>query len=94
MYSDYGAIKQFLPLAQQSQQLFGVVDYRGEDINIEAGVGFGLTPASDRLVFKLMVSRDLYTPPKPNEARVQLQNSKLPLGNPPAFLPASIDFIR
>ena len=77
-YSDYGVVRQFLPLSQQSQQIFGVVDYRTDDFNIEAGVGFGLTPASDRLVVKLMVSRDLYTPLKTNAARGPLQNAKLP----------------
>jgi hypothetical protein len=28
-------------------------------INIEAGVGFGLTSSSDRVTLKLMLSRDL-----------------------------------
>jgi hypothetical protein len=94
VYSDYGAIRQFLPFEQQSQQLFGVVDYKSEDFNIEAGVGFGLTPASDRVVIKLMVSRDLYKPPqKPNETRAQLQNSKLSSGNIP-LAPLSADFIH
>jgi len=92
-YSDYGAVKQFLPFSQQSQQLFGVIDYKSEDFNIEAGVGFGLTPASDRLVFKLMVSRDLYKPPqKSNETRAQLQTSKLPFGNAPFALSPLPDF--
>ena len=84
LYSDYGAIKGFLPFDQQSQQLFGAVDYKTEQFNIEAGLGFGLTPASDRLVVKLMISRDLYKPTqKPSEARVQLQTQKLPLGSLP-----------
>jgi hypothetical protein len=56
VYSDYGPLKHMLSTDQQSQQLFGVVDYKGDDINIEAGVGFGLTPASDRWVVKLMIS--------------------------------------
>lgn len=60
LYSDYGPIKRFVAADQQSHQLFGVVDYKSELINIEAGIGFGLTPASDRLVVKLMLSRDLY----------------------------------
>jgi hypothetical protein len=64
VYSDYGPLKHMLSTDQQSQQLFGVVDYKGDDINIEAGVGFGLTPASDRWVVKLMISRDLYKPPQ------------------------------
>ena len=62
-HSDFGVIKRFLAPDQQSQQLFGVVDYKGETINVEAGLGFGLTPTSDGLVVKLMLSRDLYTPP-------------------------------
>jgi hypothetical protein len=60
LYSDYGELRHFLPADQQSQQLFGVVDYKSELVNIEAGIGFGLTSASDRVVVKLMVSRDLY----------------------------------
>ena len=64
-YADYGVIKHFLPADQQSQQLFGVIDYKGEQFNVEAGLGFGLTTASDRLVAKIMLSRDLYKPDKP-----------------------------
>ena len=58
-YADFGVIEHFLPAAQQSQQLFGVIDYKGEPFDVEAGLGFGLTAASDRLVAKLMLSRDL-----------------------------------
>ena len=61
-YADYGPIKHFLSADQQSQQLFGVIDYKGEPFNVEAGLGFGLTAGSDRLVAKIMLSRDLYTP--------------------------------
>jgi hypothetical protein len=53
--SDFGVIKHFLAPDQQSQQLFAVVDYKGEPINVEAGLGVGLTPASDGLVVKLML---------------------------------------
>ena len=48
---------------QQSLQLFGVVDYKGEPFNVEAGLGYGMTAASDRWVAKLMLSRDLNPPP-------------------------------
>jgi hypothetical protein len=58
-YADFGVIQHFLAADQQSQQLFGVVDYKGDPFDIEAGLGFGLTGASDRLVAKLMLSRDL-----------------------------------
>ncbi|SHN69453.1 hypothetical protein [Bradyrhizobium erythrophlei] len=76
VYSDYGPLKHFVPTEQQSQQLFGVIDYKGADFNIEAGVGFGLTPASDRWVVKLMISRDLYKPPQNVKKDYSLQAAK------------------
>jgi cytochrome c len=39
--------------------LFGVVDRSWKGWDIEAGVGVGLTDATDRLTLKLIVSRDL-----------------------------------
>ena len=68
-YADLGVLHHFDPLSEQSHQLFAVVDYKGEPFNIEAGLGFGLTPASDGLVAKLMISRDLYTPENPAKSR-------------------------
>jgi len=58
-YADFGVIQHFLPANQQSQQLFAVVDYKGKLLNVEAGLGFGLTAGSDGVVAKLMLSRDL-----------------------------------
>jgi hypothetical protein len=39
--------------------MYGVIDYSGEPFDIEAGVGFGLTSASDDITLKLILSRDL-----------------------------------
>lgn len=64
-YADLGVLRRFDPLNQESHQLFAVIDYRGEPFNVEAGLGFGLTAASDALVAKLMISRDLITPDNP-----------------------------
>jgi hypothetical protein len=58
-YADFGPVKKFLPGSEQSHQLFAVMDYSGEPFDIEAGVGFGLTNASDHLTLKLILSRDL-----------------------------------
>ena len=41
-----------------------MLDYATKLLNIEAGVGFGLTSASDKLTVKLMLSRDLNSRPK------------------------------
>ena|ERR1700733_2707429 len=42
-----------------AHQLFAVADYTGQPVDIEAGIGFGLTNATDDLTLKLIVSRDL-----------------------------------
>lgn len=58
-YADLGEVRRFLPGKEQTHQLFGVVDYSGKPFDVEAGVGFGLTPASDKVTLKLILSRDL-----------------------------------
>lgn len=58
-YSDYGPLSQLESWNQQSHQLFGVIDHHGKFLDVEFGVGFGLTDASDQLTFKLILSRDL-----------------------------------
>lgn len=59
-YDDFGPLRGFLPSAQQQHQLFAVLDYDAKPWSIEAGVGVGLTGATDGLVFKLILSRDLH----------------------------------
>jgi hypothetical protein len=61
-YDDFGPVRGFLPAGQQVHQLYAVVDRTGGLFDIEAGVGFGLTDASDRLTLKLILSRDLNKP--------------------------------
>jgi len=58
-YDDFGPLRGFLPPSQQQHQLFGVLDYGGKPWSIEGGVGVGLTNATDHLVLKLILSRDL-----------------------------------
>jgi len=59
-YADYGPFSNMYSPHEQSHQLFGVVDYGlGWGMDLEAGVGFGLTDASDNTTFKLILSRDL-----------------------------------
>ena len=56
-YADYGPLHQFLPAGEQSHQLYAVVDHTSKRFDLEAGVGFGLNGASDKVTLKLMVSR-------------------------------------
>jgi len=58
-YADYGPLGQFYTSDRQVHQLYAVVDRGGNALDIEFGVGFGLTDASDKLTLKLLVSRDL-----------------------------------
>ena len=58
-YSDFGPLKNFGPISDQSHEIWGVFDHSGKVIHIEAGAGVGVTGGADRLTLKLMVSRDL-----------------------------------
>ena len=58
-YADYGPLHKFLPAGEQSHQLYAVIDHTGKTYNIEAGIGFGLNSASDRVTLKFMITRDL-----------------------------------
>jgi len=58
-YADFGQFAGFDTLPNQSQTLFGVVDFKQEDeYNIEFGVGHGFTQHSDDVTVKLMVGLD------------------------------------
>jgi hypothetical protein len=58
-YADFGPVHQFRSGNQQTHQLYGVVDHNAKALDIEAGVGFGLTDASDKITLKLILARDL-----------------------------------
>ena len=59
-YADLGPLHKFNAVSDQSHQIYGVVDHTTKfGLDIEAGVGFGLTDASDKFTVKLILSRDL-----------------------------------
>jgi hypothetical protein len=61
-YADYGPVKQFMPGSEQSHSLWAVVNHPSKAVDVEFGIGFGLTSATDKVTLKLMVSRDLNHP--------------------------------
>jgi hypothetical protein len=64
-YADVGPLRHFNTPNDQFHEVWAVFDHNGKGLNIEAGVGVGVTGGADRLTFKLMLSRDLKTrPPK------------------------------
>ena len=62
-YADYGPISGFYSPGQQVHQLYGVVNHNFGTVEIEAGVGIGLTDATDRVALKLLVIHDLNKKP-------------------------------
>ena len=58
-YADCGPLHQFLPLKDQFHEVWATVDRASKFLNVEAGIGFGITGGADKLTFKLMVNHDL-----------------------------------
>ena len=82
-YSDFGKIGNFLPLQQQSQQLYAVTDFKVKEVDVELGVGYGFTPGSDRLIFKAIIGYAFPVPGnnKDNDSGSS-QNTPLAMGTP------------
>jgi len=59
-YADYGPVHDMYGSSDQVHQIYGVVDWSAKGFDFEAGVGVGITEASDKLTFKLIVARDLH----------------------------------
>jgi len=68
-YADYGTLRNFYGLQGQTHQIWAVTDFSSKTVNVEAGIGFGLTSASDKLTLKLILSRDLNSKPWPPSRR-------------------------
>jgi hypothetical protein len=54
-YSDFGPIGNFPRLADQQHTLFAVTDFKLGVMDVNFGVGYGLTPSSDRFVIKTIL---------------------------------------
>jgi hypothetical protein len=54
-YADMGSIGNFPKLADQQHTLFAVTDFKLGVMDVNFGVGYGLTPGSDRLVIKTIL---------------------------------------
>jgi hypothetical protein len=54
-YSNFGKIGDFPKFADQQHTLFAVTDFKLGVFDVDFGVGYGLTPASDRWVVKTII---------------------------------------
>ncbi len=65
-YDSFGPLNGFLPASQQFHEIWTTMDYGGKKffgLSVESGIGYGLTPGSDAITLKLMLSRDLNEKP-------------------------------
>jgi hypothetical protein len=58
-YTDLGRPGSFLPFEQQSHQVFAVVDFKIGVVDVDFGIGHGLTDGSDRWVAKTILTYEL-----------------------------------
>ena len=54
-YADFGEIGNFAKFSDQQHTLFAVTDFKLGVFDVDFGVGYGLTPASDRWVIKTII---------------------------------------
>ena len=58
-YADVGPLRGFEPWNEQQHAIYAVVDFKVGRFDIDAGIGYGLTPNSDRVMAKMIISTDL-----------------------------------
>jgi hypothetical protein len=58
-YADYGPLHGFYGGSDQSHMIFGVVNHTFKFLEVEAGVGVGVTSATDKVTMKLLLIKDL-----------------------------------
>jgi hypothetical protein len=65
-YSDLGPIGDIPSFSRQQHQLFSTVDFKVGEVNVDFGIGYGLTSGSDRLVAKMILEYAFPVPGKSN----------------------------
>jgi hypothetical protein len=58
-YTDLGPLQNWVPFNEQQHNIYAVVDFKIGRFDVNAGVGYGLTPGSDRLMAKMIIGTDL-----------------------------------
>src|SRR5215470_14032193 len=72
-YTDLGRPGSFLPFQEQSHQLFAVVDFKIGDVDVDFGLGYGLTPGSDRFMAKTILTYALPIAGKSQEEKTSMK---------------------
>ena len=58
-HTDLGPRRNFSPSSEEQRNLYAIVDFKIGRFDVNAGVGYGLTPDSDRLMHKMIIGTDL-----------------------------------
>jgi len=58
-YTDLGPLRNFSTFNEQQHNLYAVVDFKIGRFDVDAGVGYGLTHGSDRLMYKMIIGTEL-----------------------------------
>ena len=61
-YTALGPIGNFLPFSEQEHNIYGVVDFKIGNFDVNFGVGYGFTGGSDRWMTKLIIGTELNDP--------------------------------
>ncbi|MEW6644233.1 MAG: hypothetical protein AB1586_27255 [Pseudomonadota bacterium] len=78
-YADLGEFGHFGKMSEQQHTLFAVTDFKVGEVDVNFGVGYGLTPASDRWVIKTILG---YAFPVPGNASDASRPASSSLVNP------------
>ena len=87
-YADFGKVGDFLPLQQQSQQLFAVTDFKVNAVDVELGAGYGFTSGSDRFVIKAILGYAFPVPGRSDDSI--LPSTKLGMGTSARPIPNTL----
>ena len=85
-YSDFGEIGNFARLQDQQHTLFAVTDFKLGVFDVDFGVGYGLTPASDRWVVKTIIGY-AFPVPGANPGSGERSGPVNPMARPSARFP-------
>jgi hypothetical protein len=55
----FGSAISWLSFNEQQHNIYAVVDFKVRRFDVNAGVGYGLTPGSDRLMYRMIIGTDL-----------------------------------
>jgi hypothetical protein len=85
-YTDLGRPGSFPSFNEQAHQLFAVVDFKIGVVDVDFGVGYGLTPGSDRLIAKTILT---YAIPVAGKSQDDKPTMKTPITMKSSIRPTS-----